>query len=146
MFIAKNNDLIVLAKETREELEQALQFMVCTSIEETDVNYVLHNGQYLTEEEVIKLRKEQFNKDFFPTSLGYIRRKVSMATGETKDFLSDLLPSISLGLQMGQSVSIIAYEKPDFSKETVKWEDLQKITTATLEFVQECFNQLNNDF
>ena len=146
MFIAKNNDLIVLAKETREELEQALQFMVYTSIEETDVNYILHNGQYLTEEEVIKLRKEQFNKDFFPTSLGYIRRKVSMATGETKDFLSDLLPSISLGLQMGQSVSIIAYEKPDFSKETVKWEDLQKITTATLEFIQECFNQLNNDF
>lgn len=52
MFIAKNNDLIVLAKETREELEQALQFMVYTSIEETDVNYVLHNGQYLTEEEI----------------------------------------------------------------------------------------------
>ena len=39
MFIAKNNDLIILAKETREELEQALQLMVYTSIEETDIDY-----------------------------------------------------------------------------------------------------------
>lgn len=59
MFIAKNNDLIVLAKETREELEQALQFMVYTSIEETLENYVLHNSQYLTEEEIAQAEGEQ---------------------------------------------------------------------------------------
>ena len=146
MFIAKNNDLIVLAKETREELEQALQFMVYTSIEETLENYVLHNGQYLTETEVIELRKEQFNKDFFPTSLGYIRRKVSMATGETKDFLSDLLPTISMGVQMGQPVTIIAYAEPDFTKEEINWEELQKVATVDAQFVQECFMQLSNDF
>lgn len=146
MFIAKNNDLIVLAKETREELEQALQFMVYTSIEETDVNYVLHNGQYLTEEEVIKLRKEQFNKDFFPTSLGYIRRKVSMATGETKDFLSDLLPTISMGVQMGQPVTIITYVEPDFTTDEIDWVSLQTVATVDAQFVQECFMQLSNDF
>lgn len=146
MFIAKNNDLIVLAKETKEELEKALTFMVYTSIEETPKNYILYEGQYLTKDEIAKLKEKQFNKDFFHTSLGYIRRKVSMATGETKDFLSDLLPSISLGIQMGQSVSIIAYKKPDFSKEIIDWESLQEITTATIDFVQECFNQLNQDF
>lgn len=146
MFIAKNNDLIVLAKETREELEQALQFMVYTSIEETLENYVLHNGQYLTEAEVIALRKEQFNKDFFPTSLGYIRRKVSMATGETKDFLSDLLPTISMGVQMGQPVTIIAYTEPDFTKEEINWEELQTVAIVNAQFVQECFMQLSNDF
>ncbi len=146
MFIAKNNNLIVLAKDTQKELEQALQFIVYTSVEETPENYILYNGQYLTKNEIVTLKENQFNKDFFPTSLGYVRRKVSMATGETKDFLSDLLPSISLGLQMGQPVTIITYNKPDFSKDNINWEDLQKITSATLEFVQECFNQLKNDF
>ena len=59
MFIAKNNDLIILAKETREELEQALQFMVYTSIEETDIEYELYGGEYLTPEEIaVKERKK----------------------------------------------------------------------------------------
>ena len=52
MFIAKNNDLIVLAKDTKEELEQALQFMVYTSIEETDINYQLYGGEYLAPKEI----------------------------------------------------------------------------------------------
>lgn len=52
MFIAKNNDLIILAKDTREELEQALRFMVYTSIEETDIEYELYDGEYLTKEEI----------------------------------------------------------------------------------------------
>lgn len=146
MFIAKNNDLIVLAKDSKKELEEATRFIVYTSIEETEENYVLHNGQYLTEAEVIELRKEQFNKDFFPTSLGYIRRKVSMATGETKDFLSDLLPTISMGVNMGQPVTIIAYAEPDFTTDIIDWEALQTIATVDAQFVQECFMQLSNDF
>ena len=52
MFIAKNNDLIILAKETREDLEQALQFMVYTSIEKTEIEYELYDGEYLTKEEI----------------------------------------------------------------------------------------------
>lgn len=146
MFIAKNNDLIILIKETREELEQALQFMVYTSIEETTKKYELYNGEYLTEEEVIELRKAQFNKNFFPTSLGYIRRKVSMATGEIKDFLSDLLPTISMGVQMGNPIEIITYNKPDFTQEVTDWTSLQNAKTVTMEFVKECFIQLSNDF
>ena len=59
MFIAKNNDLIILAKDTREELEQALQLMVYTSIEETDINYQLYNGEYLTEEEIRTKERER---------------------------------------------------------------------------------------
>ena len=58
MFIAKNNDLIILARETREELEQALQFMVYTDIEETDVEYELYNGEYLPIEEILIKKKE----------------------------------------------------------------------------------------
>ncbi len=61
MFIAKNNDLIILAKDTREELEQALEFMVYTSIEETDIEYQLYNGDYLTPEEVQQKEQERIN-------------------------------------------------------------------------------------
>ena len=61
MYIAKNNDLIILAKETREELEQALQLMVYTSIEATNIEYVFYNGSYLTQEEVEALERERIN-------------------------------------------------------------------------------------
>lgn len=93
-------------------------------------------------------KQTRFNKEFFLTSLGYIRRKVSMATGETKDFLSDLLPVISMGVQSGQTVPIITYSLPDFSKEltTEYLESLQTVKNVTAQFVQECFLQLSNDF
>ena len=71
MFIAKNDDLIILAKETREDLEQALQFIVYTSIEETDIDYQLYNGEYLTPEEIAVKERERLNElsmtrsDFF---------------------------------------------------------------------------------
>ena len=61
MFIAKNNDLIILAKSTREELEQALQFMQYTAIEETDIDYELYNGQYLTPEEIAVKEREKLD-------------------------------------------------------------------------------------
>ena len=99
-----------------------------------------------TDDDYIKEREKQFNKDFFNTSLGYIRRKVSMATGETKDFLSDLLPTISMGVQMGSPVQIIAYDKPDFTQEITDWTVFQNVQTVTAGFVQECFLQLSNDF
>lgn len=99
-------------------------------------------------QEQIKFKQEEFNKEFFLTSLGYIRRKVSMSTGETKDFLSDLLPVISMGIQSGQTVPIITYSLPDFTQELTKeyLESLQTVKNVTEQFVQECFLQLSNDF
>ena len=41
--------------------------------------YKLYNGEYLTKEEIETIRKEEFEKEFFETSLGWIRRKVNMA-------------------------------------------------------------------
>ena len=66
MFIAKNNDLIILANNSREELEQALQFTVYTSIEETEENYILINGSYVTEAQAlisVQEQKQQENID-----------------------------------------------------------------------------------
>lgn len=93
-------------------------------------------------------RQATFEKEFFLTSLGYIRRNVSMATGETKDFLSDLLPTISMGVQLGQEVPIITYKQPDFTKEfTLEYmESLQETKNVTTQFIQECALQVSKDF
>ena len=66
MFIAKNNDLIVMAADTQAELLKKLDCMVYTEILETTENYILHNGQYLSENEVLqqlKAQKQQENTD-----------------------------------------------------------------------------------
>ena len=146
MFIAKNEDLIILAKDTREELEQALEFMVYTSVEETEEEYVLYDGAYILKDELATKRKEQFNKEFFNTSLGYIRRLVTMKDGSKKAFLTDLLPTMAIGVQAGLDVYVIAYNEPDFTQEVINWEELQHVEKANMQFIQECMTQLNNDF
>ena len=128
---------------TIEETSNAIYALEAWEIIEGDV--VIDNTEEY-EAELVETRKARFNKDFFKTSLGYVRRKVSMATGETKDFLSDLLPTISMGVQMGQPVTIITYKQPDFTQDVTDWTTLQEYKTVTAEFVQECFLQLSNDF
>lgn len=64
MFIAKNNDLITMVADTQADLLKKLGCMVYTGIFETTENYILHNGQYLTESEVlpeIKVQKQEEN-------------------------------------------------------------------------------------
>ena len=51
MFLGYQNGKIVLAKDTREEIENA-PCMTFDKIEETDVNYTLYNGEYLTPQQV----------------------------------------------------------------------------------------------
>ena len=101
---------------------------------------------WYTPEELAQQREEQFNREFFRTSLGYVRRQVHMNTGEIKDFLSDLLPVIALGVNMGQQVTILTYDAPEFTEETFNVEELQHQVIVTPQFIQECFLQLSNDF
>ena len=146
-YVIQNN--VLLKAENKEALT------VYGNVKELPSDYVegkyvvfegelILNPNYEAEQE--EARKEQFNKDFFQTSLGYIRRKVTMKTGETKDFLSDLLPVISMGVNSGQAVTIIAYKEPDFSTDEVDWKALQEEKTVTPEFIQECFARLSSDF
>ena len=134
----------IIDEETQEVIQEEI-------IEQKEENiptyYALEVYEKLVDGEVID-NTEEYNQEFFLTSLGYIRRKVSMSTGETKDFLSDLLPVISMGIQSGQTVPIITYSLPDFSKELTKeyLESLQTVQNVTAQFVQECFLQLSNDF
>ena len=48
MFLGYQNNKIVLVANTKEELENA-PCMVFDKIVETDKNYFLHNGEYVTE-------------------------------------------------------------------------------------------------
>lgn len=99
-------------------------------------------------QEQAQLRQAEFERDFFLTSLGFIRRQVNMATGSTKDFLSDLLPTISMAVQGGQEVPIITYKQPDFTEEfTLEYmESLQEVKNVTEQFIQECALQISKDF
>ena len=100
------------------------------------------------EQEQAEAREKQFNNEFFQTSLGWIRRKVNMKDGSTKDFLADLLLPIKAGLELGQKVVIITYKTPDF---TIDYDEeyvisLQERKEATSEFIQECLMQTVADF
>ena len=100
------------------------------------------------EQEQTEARKKQFNNEFFQTSLGWIRRKVNMKDGSTKDFLADLLLPIKAGLELGQKVVIITYKTPDF---TIDYDEeyvisLQERKEATAGFIQECLMQTVADF
>jgi hypothetical protein len=112
--------------------------------------YSYKNGKltlnYRYKKKVAELKKAQFNKEFFKTSLGYVKRKVTLVNGETKDFLTDLLPSISLGVQYNKPINITVYEEPIFDDTEINWEELQSIQPATSEFIQECLQQFSEDF
>ena len=59
MFIAKQNDLIVLTGDSREALEKATLLMPNITIEETDIEYVNVGGEYVTPEVAIEKEKER---------------------------------------------------------------------------------------
>lgn len=117
---------------------------------ENPEKYIYSNGEIVInpdyEQQQAEKREEQFKKDFFETSLGWIRRKVSMKTGETKDFLTDLIPVISLAVSQGKAANIITYKEPDFTKDITDWTALQEVKQATPQFIQECLNQVSTDF
>lgn len=89
MWIAKNNDLIILAKDTKEELEQALGLMQYTAVEETQINYQLYEGQYLTPEEISE--KEQVRISNLHLTRGDVFRGLLLAKGVTRADIRGLI-------------------------------------------------------
>ena len=82
------------------------------------------------EEEKQEKEDALFNASFFETSLGYVRRKVTMTDGTVRDFLSDILALLQVG------VPIITYNR-DLTQNKV---------IATEEFINECKQQMLVDF
>ena len=140
-FIVKHNHQNGLKIE---ETEEAI-FALLENEYMKDGNPIV-NENY--ENELIIKRKEQFEQEFFKTTLGWIRRKVNMKDGTTKDFLSDLLLQIKAGIELGQEVVIITYSEPDYTQEITSDYiiSLQARKIATPEFIQECLIQTVSDF
>lgn len=104
MFIAKNNDLIVLAKDTLEELKEGLKFIKYTSIEETDEDYVLYRGQICTIERQTEL-ETNFINHLTMTALDIISLVKSMGVSDEAilQYLQDN-PTIQLQLTFCKDV------------------------------------------
>lgn len=123
--------------------------MIKLDVEQSEIDnfwYLAEKCPHKSEEEKAIERKTEFNKAFFLTSLGYIRRSVTMQDGSKKDFLSDLMPTIKMGLESGIPVNILTYDKPPFDKDIEDWTEYQHQVIVTPQFIQECFMQLSNDF
>lgn len=98
MFIAKNNDLIILARDSKKELLKDLNLMQYTSIEETQTEYHLYNGEYLTEEEIAVKERERL--DSLTLTPADVERALYKAKGmdfeDLKALIMQALPTIDI--------------------------------------------------
>jgi hypothetical protein len=148
----KNNKIYDYADY--EYAKECLFTNICTmsSFEKNRDFYTVENGKISIvsnpEEVLEQKRKKEFEGSFFETSLGWIRRKVTMKDNSVKDFLADLLLPIKAGMELGQDVEIITYKLPDFTKEPTEeyMKSLQENKFATPVFIQECLYQTVKDF
>ena len=107
-----------------------------------EANEVQPNPEY---ENILAQRREaEFNKEFFKTSVGYIRRKARMKDGTVKDFITDLIPL----MEGTPNIPVIAYQQPDFTKEVTEeiLIGLQIMVLSTPELIGECKTQAIIDF
>ena len=84
-----------------------------------------------TEEEIQEQEQERIAKEFFNTSLGYVKRQVTMVTGDVRDFLFDIKPTLQVG------VPIITYNLDGTQNRGV---------LVTEQFLKECEKQVYYDF
>ena len=134
MYIAKNNDLIVLAKETSQELEDALGFIEYTSIEETDIEYRLINGKYITPEEIELQEKERIAK------LKLTKREVFLGLYQAKGVTPDMIKG-----QITDAQSLIEFE---YANDYYRGNPLIDIVGATLGITPEQLDKFfeTNDY
>lgn len=142
-YYIEQNGKIVLFDTEKERLQRTLEFTPqYADLEIKETNRPIENFQFADteeyQEEQAQARELAFNESFFNTSLGYIRRKVTMKDGSTKDFLTDILPLLQV------DVPIISYDKPDFTVDEMPKQNTDKLVTE--EFINECKQQVLKDF
>ena len=121
---------VAIGDDEQEYKEMGMSKM---NVELSDVDnnwYLAEKCPMKTLEEIEADRQAQFDREFFKTSLGYVRRNVSMKTGEVKDFLADILPVLEVG------VPVIFYDR-DLNQS-------KKMVTEV--FLAECKEQILKDF
>lgn len=142
MYYIEQDGKIVLFDEDKHKLQDTLAFMPQykdLNINETNKNIINFNGEIYFEDdiELIQEREMRFEKEFFETSLGWVRRDVKMQDDTIRDFLSDILPLLQVG------IPVLTYQKPDFIEVI---EPVQNKVIVTEEFINECKQQVLKDF
>lgn len=89
MYIAKQGDTVIMARETLEELERDLGGGVVI-VEETNEEYEMYNGEYHTAEEIAQMEQERVN-NLTMTPLDFI--KVLQSLGLTLEQINVFLDS-----------------------------------------------------
>lgn len=93
-----------------------------------DNGAIVLNPNYEKEQE--EKRLEEFKKNYFETSLGWVSRKVHMTDGSLRDFLFDILPALPIG------ETIITYNL----------DSTQNFVQINEQFLNECKTQIKKDF
>lgn len=131
-----NDEGEIIGYEEREVDDYTKPIMIEVIDPETGETILVQKSHQETRTKIVERLEivdnpENFERCFFNTSLGYVKRKAFVkGTGEFKDFLSDMLA----GMVVGQP--ILVYDR-----------DLnQSLVNVTEQFKQECAEQYNRDF
>ena len=104
MFILKQGNIIAGASEVKDELIKLKSRIPNSAIEETNVNYVLYNGSYLTPEEVALKEQDKINH-LTMTALDFVT--YIKKAGASDEIILQYLqanPSVQLQLTLCQNV------------------------------------------
>lgn len=122
----QRKDFIIDAQKNNKRIEKQGNKLFALSD-----NEIFKDGKIVVDNERMqKIQREEFEKQFFETSLGWVKRTVTMQDGSVKNFLTDILPLLLVG------VDVLTYDS----------ELNQKKVTVSNEFLNECKQQLIADF
>ena len=104
MFILKQGNIIAGISEARDELVKLMTRIPNSVIEETDTNYVLYNGSYLTPEEVTLKEQDKINH-LTMTALDFVTyiKKAGVSDEIILQYIQ-ANPSVQLQLTLCQNV------------------------------------------
>lgn len=104
MFILKQGNIIAGASAVRDELIELMTRIPNSVIEETDTNYILYNGSYLTPEEVALKEQDKINH-LTMTALDFVTciKKAGVSDEIILQYLQ-ANPSVQLQLTLCQNV------------------------------------------
>lgn len=129
---------------TKKELDNDKALVIVDGLE------LVLNPDYEAEQQ--QKRLDDFNANFFETSIGFVRRKVYIkGTDETGDFLKDFLAQLLIAFGvLGQDIQAIIYDKPPMTEDVKDWKQYEKSIVWTKavqqQFLTECSAQSRIDF
>lgn len=104
MFILKQGNIIAGASEVKDELIKLKARIPNSVIEETDTNYILYNGSYLTPEEVKSKEQDKINHlTCTALDLATFIKQTGLTDAEVLQFLNSN-PSLQLQLTLCKDV------------------------------------------